>query len=269
MKEICRDLSFRGKKILEATILKVMWTQVSTEPVPPQYSIAEFMRFASKEIKETDRVLDAGADTCPYKKYFAHAHYESTDIKDTMDEAHKHTFICSLDNIPKEDSTYDAIINTQVLEHVGYPQTVIKEFYRILKPGGKLFLTAPQGWGVHAEPYNFFNFTKFGLELLFKEAGFKIIFVKPRGGMFVDVAIRLRVLPSYIVRQYILQKHIGKNGNRALNYLAFILLFPFYLISIPFADLIIPLICRYLDKLDKTQDWTLGYSCYCIKDGNK
>jgi len=39
----------------------------------------------------------------------------------------------------------NAIINTQVLEHVEYPQKVLDEFYRILAPGGKLFLTAPQG----------------------------------------------------------------------------------------------------------------------------
>jgi len=63
-----------------------------------------------------------------------------------------HNFICSLDNIPKPNNSYGVIINTQVLEHVAEPQKVITEFYRILKPKGKLFLTAPQGWGIHGEP---------------------------------------------------------------------------------------------------------------------
>ena len=118
---------------------------------PERYSIAEFMEYASKEITKTDRVLDAGAGSAPYKKYFIHANYESTDFEDIFDKKSKdmHNFICSLDNIPKPNNSYDVIINTQVLEHVPEPLKVITEFYRVLKPNGKLFLTAPQGWGIH------------------------------------------------------------------------------------------------------------------------
>ncbi len=140
------------------------------------FGIIKFIEFAAKKVKQSDKVLDAGAGSHPYKKYFSHAKYESTDMScDSSDN--KHDFICSLDKIPRPDSFYDVIINTQVLEHVEYPQKVINEFYRLLKPGGQLFLTAPQGWGLHEEPYHFFNFTKYGLESLFKHAGFKVIFI--------------------------------------------------------------------------------------------
>jgi SAM-dependent methyltransferase len=228
---------------------------------PERYSIAEFMKYASKEITETDRVLDAGAGAAPYKKYFIHANYESTDFEDIFDKKSKkmHNFICSLDNIPKPNNSYDVIINTQVLEHVPEPLKVITEFYRVLKPNGKLFLTAPQGWGIHGEPYHFFNFTKYGLELLFNKAGFRVVFIKPRGGIFWYLAHRVSILPSYVSAQYVMQK------NRHWQEIGVLLLRLACLLSVPFCKFLMPLTFFYLDKLDKKQDYTLGYACYCTK----
>ncbi len=226
-----------------------------------KYSIIKFMKFVSKEVKKSDKVLDAGAGSCPYKKYVSHANYESTDFEDIFKKKSKklHNFLCSLEDIPKPNNSYDVVVNTQVLQHVEEPQKVINELYRILKPGGKLFLTAPQGWGIHAAPYHFFNFTNFGLKSLFEKAGFKIVFIKPRGGIFWYLGKRISSLPSYILFQYLPQKKVRAT-------LIFLILFPLYLILLPFWKFLIPLFFFYIDKLDKKQDYTLGYSCYCIKN---
>ena len=234
---------------------------VTAQLDPEHYSITEFMKFASKEVTETDKVLDAGAGPCPYKQYFIHAYYESTDFEDIFDKQSKrlHDFICSLDNIPKPNNSYDVIINTQVLEHVAEPQKVINEFYRILKPKGKLFLTAPQGWGIHGEPYHFFNFTRFGLQLLFKKAGFGAVFIKPRGGIFWYLAHRISILPSYLSSQYI------SKTDRTWQNIGVLFLRLACLLSVPFCRFLVPLTFFYLDKLDKKQDYTLGYACYCTK----
>lgn len=229
------------------------------------FSILKFIMFVSKEILAGSRILDAGAGSCPYKKFFSHAQYESTDFENIFEASSKgvHDYICSLDEIPRPDNYYDAILNTQVLEHVENPQKVINEFHRVLKTGGKLFLTAPQGWGIHGAPYHFFNFTKYGLELLFKKAGFKIIFIKPRGGIFWYLSNRIKTLPSYIFNQY-----SGKQvlSGKFKKYLVLILLFPFYILSLLICGFILPLLFFYLDPLDKLQDYTLGYACYCLKE---
>ena len=215
---------------------------------PENYSIDAFMKFVSKNIKKGDKILDAGAGGCPYMKYFLKADYESTDIHQPTGKIYKtkHDFLCNLDNIPKKNNSYDVVINTQVLEHVENPEKVIKELYRILKPRGKLFLTAPQGWRVHGSPYHFFNFTKHGLELLFKKAGFKTINIKPRGGIFWYLSVLIRDMPRYIVNQ-----------NKFF--------LPFYILLMPLCEYLIPLIFFSLDKLDKEKVYTLGYSCYCVK----
>lgn len=232
---------------------------------PEMLGIREFMVFASSLVKSSDKVLDAGAGQCPYKKYFSHALYESTDIEDSLDETRKsiHTFICSLDDIPKANNSYNVIVNTQVLEHVEYPEKVIKEFYRILKPGGKLFLTAPQSAPIHEAPYNFYNFTSFGLTSLFKNAGFEIVFIKPRGGFFWCLGDLIRTFPSHIFFQYLFKK--SKHHIEFKPRIEALLMLPFFIILQPICSFIIPLITFYLDRLDREKIFTLGYNCYCVK----
>jgi 2-polyprenyl-3-methyl-5-hydroxy-6-metoxy-1,4-benzoquinol methylase len=45
--------------------------------------------------------------------------------------------------LPLEDCTVDAIISTEVVEHLENPRAVFREFGRVLRPGGALVLTTP------------------------------------------------------------------------------------------------------------------------------
>ncbi len=232
---------------------------------PENYSIRTFVKEMSETVGKSDYILDAGAGSCPYKKFFSHAHYEATDFEEIFDKSslRKHDFLCNLEHIPKENNTYDAVLNTQVLEHVPDPLAVLKEFHRVLKPQGKLFLTAPQGWGIHGAPYHFFNFTNYGLQNLFEKAGFTVVFIRPRGGFFWYLAKRLHTFPTYIFKQYVLAKR-GDRFKIKISLFAFFL-FPFYVISLPFFSLCFPTILFFLDWLDRWKDYTLGYACFCVK----
>src|SRR3989344_1053400 len=234
------------------------------------YSIHKFMESSSEKIKNGSLVLDAAAGTQPYKKYFTHCKYQSTDYIDMTDIGIKHDFICNVNNIPQKNKVYDAIINTQTLEHVKDPQKVVNEFYRILKPRGKLFLTAPGCWGVHYAPNNFFTFTNYGLELIFKNAGFKVVSIKPRGGFFIYLGRMMLELPFNIYGQYLFKngmksmEHLKPGKINYKNPLVYLLAIPFIL-SLPICIILSPLIGLILDPLDKEKNFTLGYSCYCEK----
>ncbi len=41
------------------------------------------------------------------------------------------------------DQSFDIILSNDVLEHVNLPEEAIAEIYRILKPGGEIFITVP------------------------------------------------------------------------------------------------------------------------------
>ena len=45
--------------------------------------------------------------------------------------------------IPAPDASFDAILCSEVLEHVPEPTHALNEYARLLKPGGGIILTAP------------------------------------------------------------------------------------------------------------------------------
>src|SRR3989344_2285341 len=93
---------------------------------PNRRCVEHFVEKSAKMMKDNSRVLDAGAGPCPYKRFFSHCKYEATDFVDL----HKlMSFTCNLDNIPRKNDYYDAILSTEVLEHVEYPQKVMAEFH--------------------------------------------------------------------------------------------------------------------------------------------
>ena len=76
---------------------------------------------------------------------------------------------------PFNDAAFDTVISTQVLEHVEKPWVMVKEIRRILKENGICILTAPFLIPYHADPHDYFRYTKEGMESLFKNEGFEII----------------------------------------------------------------------------------------------
>jgi len=137
------------------------------------YLYLEIKHFA-ENINSGSLVLDAGAGDDPYKELFKDINYHSTDFGKVNKIYAPCTYICDLVSIPIRSNSYDAIIFTQVLEHVPEPELVLQELFRILKPGGIMFFTSPLFFSEHEIPYDFYRYTKFGLNYLFDKVGFSI-----------------------------------------------------------------------------------------------
>ena len=71
-----------------------------------------------------------------------------------------------LDQIP--DASFPVILCTGLLEHIPDPDRLIGQFHRILRPGGKLILSASAVFSFHGAPDNYFHYTPDGLRLLFR-----------------------------------------------------------------------------------------------------
>lgn len=65
-----------------------------------------------------------------------------------------------------EDNSVDFVTSVSVLEHVRYPQKVVKEMHRILKPGGIIYINVPFLFPFHADPNDFYRFTYKGIDIL-------------------------------------------------------------------------------------------------------
>jgi len=75
------------------------------------------------------------------------------------------------EELPFPDNTFQTAICSHVLEHVLRPQDIIREIYRILKPGGKIIVAVP--FSLEIEPTHLREYNK---EALMAEVGkfFKI-----------------------------------------------------------------------------------------------
>lgn len=88
--------------------------------------------------------------------------------------------VCDIKDLPFKDNSIDIIMNNAVLEHVPYPQKVVDEIYRVLKPNGLIYTQFPFMQGFHASPFDFTRVTEEGIKILHKD--FKPIEIKPYGG---------------------------------------------------------------------------------------
>lgn len=133
-------------------------------------------------------VLDAGAGKSPYKSLFAHARYEAADFAKLPTKYAQLDYVCDLSDIPVEDDRFDRIICNQVLEHIADPPRVLAELNRVLKPGGRIFCSAPLFYEEHQVPYDYFRYTQFALRKLFKDAGFVAMKIDWLEGYFGTVS---------------------------------------------------------------------------------
>jgi len=119
-------------------------------------------------------VLDAGAGDQVYRPKFHRQEYESADFEQVDKAYAKSTYVCDLTRIPVEDGRFDAIVFSQVMEHLPEPREAIRELRRVLKPGGKLFFSAPFFYEEHEIPYDFFRYTQYAIRNMFEEASFSV-----------------------------------------------------------------------------------------------
>jgi SAM-dependent methyltransferase len=155
--------------------------------------ILDFVMRAADSTKPGSRVLDVGAGDAPYRELFEHVEYVTTDWEQSPHEdAQAADVIAPGDDLPLDDESFDAVLCTQVLEHVPRPAAMLAELHRVLRPGGRLFLSAPLVWELHELPHDYFRYTAPGLESLASGAGFEDVHAEPRNDCFTTLAQLMR-----------------------------------------------------------------------------
>lgn len=113
------------------------------------------------------RLLDVGAGPQKYRRSARHLHYTSQDLceydgygdgagfQNGSWDTRNIDIVSDICSIPVDDSTFDAAICTDVLEHVPNAWGACRELHRIVKPGGKILITVPTQCDTHQSPYFF------------------------------------------------------------------------------------------------------------------
>ena len=132
------------------------------------------------------KVLDAGCGFKPYGDLFNIEEYIGVEY----DSKFNPDVVADLRNLNCfEADTFDGVISNQVLEHVDEKEQALAELFRVLKPEGLLCITIPLFARVHGEPYDFWRFTRYGVEHVLKSAGFVEIEIQTMGGFTTTMCL--------------------------------------------------------------------------------
>ncbi len=124
------------------------------------------------ELPPQARLLDYGCADMPYRDALPDTvEYLGADIEGNP----RASITLNADGtIPVADASMDAVISTQVLEHVADPALYVSECFRTMKPGGKLLLSTHGIMIYHRDPVDYWRWTAEGLERQLVLAGFKV-----------------------------------------------------------------------------------------------
>jgi SAM-dependent methyltransferase len=180
-----RSLKARLSALYRRTALNPYWLDLknlshAVESLAPQAS---------------GRMLDVGVGERPYatlfaphvSRYFGLEYPPACDNLNpgiTVNVQHLHGAVDVWGDghkLPFRSGRFDTVLCLEMLEHVPDPDAVMAEIARTLRPGGKLLLTVPFVAPMHALPYDFYRYTRHGIEALVTAAGLELVSCAPRG----------------------------------------------------------------------------------------
>jgi SAM-dependent methyltransferase len=131
-------------------------------------------------------VVDLGCGKRPYEQDILHhaERYIGIDWSNTLHGLQADIIADVGRPLPIRDACADTVVSFEVLEHVAEPTVMLAQAYRVLRPGGGLFLSVPFQWWVHEAPWDFYRYTRYGLEYLLTKAGFIDITVQATSGFW-------------------------------------------------------------------------------------
>jgi SAM-dependent methyltransferase len=182
------------------------------------------------------RLLDVGCGAQPFRALVPEGvSYVGIDTREALDHFGYQipdTIYFEGPTWPVEDESCDAILCTEVLEHVLDPKRFLREAHRCLAPGGRLCLTVPFAARWHYIPHDYWRYTPSCLDHLLTTAGFRSVEVYGRGDALTVACYKVMAL----MLPFLFPQGVGPVASLARRAVG-ILLLPAFLLTAIVANL--------------------------------
>jgi len=199
-------------------------------------------------------LLDLGSGNNPYYHMFKDriSNYITLDYpqKSRVALHKKPNLYADGQKICLRSNSIDTCLCTGVMEYINYPDKLVREINRILKPGGMAYFSVPLLYPVHHDKIDYFRFTRNGIKIILERNGFKVSSILKMGGFWVFV---IQMFTHYF--SYRLFRNVPGIPLKTIFGILKILFTPALLLF----NLIFNLLALLMDKIDIDNTFTLNY----------
>lgn len=218
----------------------------------------EWVAAEAARLPPGSRILDVGAGSGQYRDLFGHCEYRTQDFGQEPGTQGRYAaldYTSDITSIPVPDASFDAVLCTEVLEHVPEPAEAVREMARILRPGGVLLLSAPLGSHLHQEPYHFYGgYTPYWYRRVLEARSLQILDINRNEGFF-----------SFFGQEALrFHDYVKPSAAKELPWGPRLVLGALWVISFPFSR-VLPLLAVWLDTLELENIATVGYHVRAIR----
>jgi len=166
-----------------------MWNEIAdcvpdwhVDQVTADWMLGQQLPRLPKSAVVVDLGCGAGNSVDLFRQLLPHCDWTGVDIEDSPEVRQRRRSDANFKtfdgiNLSFQDEEVDLVYSKHVLEHVRYPEALLRDVRRVLKRGG-LFVGATS----HLEPYHSFqlwNFTPYGFRRIVEDAGMRLLEIRP------------------------------------------------------------------------------------------